>query len=141
MNRLRLILDRILRRPVVTGPYRLYVRPVPAGAMLDVEHYLDSMLITIADNEDLLGLLLEIAEDRGQAREHDGWEPEALLVEKLKSALGYDIPLYGPASARLEKQLRGAALLTGWREWLRSSRPSAPVVPLPAQRREGGAAA
>lgn len=143
MNRIRLILHRIFRRPAVTGPYRLYVRSIPTGSMLDVEHYLDSTLITIADNPDLLDLLLEIAEDRGNAKahQHDGWEPEQLLVEKLKSALGYDLPLYGPASNRLAKALRGAALLTGWREWLKTARPTAPVVSIPAQRREGGAAA
>ncbi|WP_432164918.1 hypothetical protein [Streptomyces sp. bgisy031] len=128
MNRIRLYLHRLFRRPAVTGPYRLYVRPVPAGAMLDVEHYLDAMLVTLADNPDLLDLLLQVADDRGQAREHDGWEPEGLLVERLKDALGFVIPLYGPAAKRLSDQLRAHA-------------PVVPVTLIPRQRREGGAAA
>ncbi|MFD7774320.1 hypothetical protein [Streptomyces sp. NPDC059753] len=128
MNRVRLYLHRIFRRPAVTGPYRLYVRRVPAGAMLDVEHYLDSMLVTLADNPDLLDLLLQLADDRGQARQHDGWEPEGLLVENIKAALGFEIPLYGPAAKRLADQLSSHA-------------PVAPVTVIPRQRREGGAAA
>lgn len=127
MNRVRLYLHRIFRRPVVTGPYRLYVRRTPAGAMLDVEHYLVAMIETIADNPDLMDLLAEIEEDRRNARthRHDGWEPEQLLVEQLTTALGYELPLNGAAVARLAERLRAVA----------------PVVSLPAQRREGGAAA
>ncbi|GAB2731466.1 hypothetical protein [Streptomyces bullii] len=127
MNRIRLYLHRIFRRPAVTGPYRLYIRRTPAGAMLDVEHYLIAVLETLADNPDLLDLLLEMAEDRGRAREHDGWEPEQLLVEKLTLALGYELPLNGDAVARLADRLRAVA--------------PAPAVWLPEQRREGGAAA
>ncbi len=125
MNRLRLILHRIFRRPAITGPYRLYVRRTPAGAMLDVEHYLTAMLTTIADNEDLLALLLEMAEDRGEARAHDGWEPEGLLVEKLTAALGYELPLHGPAVMALADRLAAAA-------------PAEPVV-IPGQRPAGAA--
>lgn len=123
MNRLRLILHRIFRRPAITGPYRIYVRRIPAGAMLDVEHYLTAMLTTLADNPDLLDLLLEMAEDRGQAREYDGWEPEALLVEKLVTALGYELPVYGESVARLAGLLRAVA----------------PVVGIPQQREAGAA--
>lgn len=107
MNRTRLILHRLLRRPAVLSPYRLHIRRIPTGAMLDVEDYLIAMIETIADNSDLLDLLLEIAEDRGNARAHahDGWEPEALLVEKLTTALGYELPLYGKGLKRLAKRL------------------------------------
>jgi hypothetical protein len=126
MNRIRLILWRIFRRPVVTGPYRVYVRRTPTGVMLDVEHYLTAVLETIADNPDLLDLVLAMAEDRGQAREHDGWEPEELLVEKLMAALGYELPVYGGEVTALADRLRALA--------------PAPAVALPAQR-EGGAAA
>ncbi|MFF7142333.1 hypothetical protein ACFZB5_13930 [Streptomyces nodosus] len=130
MNRLRLILHRIFRRPTITGPYRIYVRRVPAGVMVDVEHYLISMIETIADNPDLMDLLVEIEEDRKNARRHahSGWEPEQLLVEKLTTALGYELPVYGGAVAVLAGRLRAAA-------------PAAPVVSLPAQRSESGAAA
>ncbi|MGW1615735.1 hypothetical protein ACWCQZ_41065 [Streptomyces sp. NPDC002285] len=127
MNRIRLILHRIFRTPTITGPYRLYVRRTPAGAMLDVEHYLIAMIETIADNSDLMDLLVEIEEDRRDARahKHDGWEPEQLLVEKLTTALGYELPLNGEAVARLADRLHAVA----------------PVVAIPAQRAEGGAAA
>lgn len=129
MNRVRLILHRIFRRPAVTGPYRVYVRRIPTGALLDVEHYLVAMVETIADNPDLLDLLLEIAEDRGnaEAHRHDGWEPEQLLVEKLTAALGYELPVYGNELAALADRLHALA--------------PASVVSIPAQRREGGAAA
>lgn len=126
MNRVRLYLHRLFRRPAVTGPYRLYVRRTPAGAMLDVEHYLTATLVTLADNPDLLDILLAMADDRGEAREHDGWEPEQLLVEKLTTALGYELPLYGPAAKSLADQLRANA-------------PASTTV-IPHQRREGRAA-
>ena len=127
MNRIRLYLHRLFRRPAISGPYRLYVRRTPAGAMLDVEHYLIAVIETLADNPDLMDLLVEIEEDRKSARahKHDGWEPEQLLVERLTTALGYELPLNGVAVARLADRLHAVA----------------PVASLPAQRREGGAAA
>lgn len=128
MNRFRLNLHRLFRRPAVTGPYRVYVSCTPVGVKLDVEHYLVSMIQTIADNEDLLELLQEIAVDRAQSREHDGWEPEELLVERLTAALGYELPVHGAELTRLGNQLRAAA-------WAMDG------LPVPAQRREGGAAA
>lgn len=127
MNRFRLYLHRLLRRPAITGPYPVYIRRIPTGVMLDVESYLTAMVVTLADNPDLRDLLDEIATDRAQAKEHDGWEPEQLLVEKLCTALGYELPVYGDAVARLADRLSAAA-------------PAAPVVAIP-QQREGGAAA
>ena len=126
MNSLRLAIHRLFRRPAITGPHPVYLRRVPTGVMLDLESYLTSTIVTIADNPDLLDLLLNIAEDRGQAREHDGWEPEALLVENLCAALGYELPVYGDAVTRLADRLKAAA--------------PAPRVSIP-QQREGGAAA
>ncbi|MGW3192160.1 hypothetical protein ACWDBT_30450 [Streptomyces ardesiacus] len=130
MNRLRLYLHRIFRRPAVTGPTRIYVRRIPTGVMLDVEHYLVEVINTLADNPDLMDLLAEIEQDRQNARDHrhDGWRPEQLLVERLTAALGYEVPVYGDAVAALADRLRAAA-------------PVAPVASIPAQRREGGAAA
>ncbi|MET7321469.1 hypothetical protein [Streptomyces sp. NPDC005549] len=130
MNRLRLYLHRIFRRPAVTGPTRIYVRRIPTGVMLDVEHYLVEVINTLADNPDLLDMLAEIEEDRNNARahRHDGWAPEHLLVERLTGLLGFEIPVYGDAVAALADRLRAAA-------------PAAPVLSIPAQRREGGAAA
>ncbi len=128
MNRIRLILHRLFRRPAITGPYRVYVRRTPTGVLLDVESYLIAMVETIADNPDLLDLLMEIAEDRGNAKvhKHDGWEPDALLVENLTAALGYEVPLYGPAVGAFADRLKALA-------------PTAPLA-IPAQR-EGEAAA
>ena len=128
MNRIRLYLHRLFRRPAITGPYSVYVRRIPTGATLDISDCLVAMIETIADNPDLMDLLTEIEEDRKSARahKHDGWEPEALLVEKLCTALGYELPLYGDAVARLADRLRAVA--------------PAPAVVIPAQR-EGGAAA
>ncbi len=127
MNRIRLILHRIFRRPTVTGPFRLYVRRTPTGALLDVEHYLIAVIHTITDNPDLMDLLTEIEEDRRNAHthKHDGWEPEELLVEKLCTALGYELPLYGPAVAGLADRLRACA--------------PAPAVVIPGQREAGAA--
>jgi hypothetical protein len=127
MNRIRLYLHRLFRRPAITGPYRVYIRRIPTGATLDVSDYLVAMIETIADNPDVMDLLTEIEEDRNNARahKHDGWEPEALLVEKLCTALGYELPLYGDAVARFADRLRAVA-------------PAARVA-IPAQREAGAA--
>lgn len=125
MNRIRLILWRIFRRPVVTGPERIYVRRIPTGVLLDVEHYLTRVLTTIADDEELLALLLEYSAGR-EPQGHDGHAPERLLLEQLVRAVGYELPVYGDKVTALADRLRALA----------------PVQPLiiPAQR-EGGAAA
>lgn len=126
MNRVRSAWRRLVaRRPLVTGPFRLYVRRTPTGAALDVEHYLTAVIQTLADNPDLMELLDEIAVDRAEARSHDGWEPEDCLVEKLSIALGYELPLYGDAVARLADRLRAVA--------------PAPAVVIPGQREAGAA--
>lgn len=126
MNRIRLILHRLFRRPAVTGPTRIYVRGIPTGVVLDVESYLVEVINTLADNPDLMDLLAEIEQDRETARQHrhDGWRPEQLLVERLTSLLGYEIPVYGDAVAALADRLRAAA-------------PASPTVSIPAQREAG----
>lgn len=126
MNRIRLYWHRLTRRPAVTSPHAVYIRRIPAGAMLDVEDYLIRTLQTLADNPDLMAMLDEIASDRRMSRSHDRWEPDELLVEQLTAALGYELPLYGDTVARLADRLRAVA--------------PAPAVVIPAQR-EGGAAA
>lgn len=122
--KIRRMIGRLLgrREPAVTGPTQIYVRPIPAGAVLDVEHYLTIVITTLAD--EYLDELMEIAEDRGLAREYDGHEPERLLVEKLTAAIGYELPLYGDAVATLADRLRMAA----------------PAVRIPQQRTQPGAA-
>lgn len=124
MNRIRLYLHRLFRRPAVTGPMRLYTRRVPDGVFLDLEEYFVHVIETIADDEDALSLLMEIVDDRNTAREHDGWEPEKLLMEHLALIVGWEVPVRGQALARLAGRLKAAA--------------PKPVA-IPAQR-EGGAA-
>ncbi|MFF7553627.1 hypothetical protein ACFZA9_12155 [Streptomyces olivaceus] len=126
MNRLRLYLHRLFRRPVVTGPARIYARRIPTGVVLDVEHYLVEVINTLADNPDLLDMLAEIEQDRQSARDrrHDGWRPEQLLVERLTALLGYEIPL-GDQVAALADRLRALA-------------PAEPVT-IPGQRQAGAA--
>ena len=127
MNRIRLAWRHLTaRKPLVDGPFRLYVHRTPAGAALDVEHYLTAVIHTLADNPDLMELLDEIAVDRAESREHDGWEPEDLLVEKLTIALGYTLPLYGDAVGALADRLHALA--------------PARAVRIPGQRSEGSAA-
>jgi hypothetical protein len=48
-------------------------------------------------------------------------------MERLLSGVGYEVPVYGDAVAALADRLRAVA--------------PAPVASIPAQRREGGAAA
>jgi hypothetical protein len=127
MNRIRLILHRIFRRPAFTDPMPIYTRRIPDGLLLDFEAYFAYVVTTIADDPALLDQFMELVEDRGQARDHDGWEPEQLLLEKLATAVGYEVPIRGRALAQLSDRLGAAAL--------------APTVVIPAQRREGGAAA
>ena len=126
MNRIRLYLHRLFRRPAITGPMRLYTRRVSDGVFLDLEEYFVHVIETLADDEDALALFMEIVDDRSTAREHNGWEPEKLLMEHLALAVGYEVPVRGEALARLAEKLKAAA--------------PKPVV-IPAQRREGGAAA
>ncbi|MYU22902.1 hypothetical protein GTY84_13970 [Streptomyces sp. SID8352] len=109
MTRIRLVFHRLFRRPAVTGPYPIYIRRLPTGAVLDMEDYLTAMLTTLADNADLLDLLDEMARDRAEARAHDGWEPEGLYVEQLLAALGYEIPVYGDRVVGLAERLLAVA--------------------------------
>ncbi len=130
INRARLILHRLFRRPAITEPMRINTRRIPDGVLVDLESYFVYVIETIADDPELLDLLMEIVEDRGEAREHDGWEPEALLVEKLAERVGHEVPIRGAALAALADRLRAGV-----------PAPAASVVSIPQQRREGGAAA
>lgn len=129
MNRIRLIIHRLFRRPIVAAPARIYARRIPTGVMLDLEHPLARTLTAIADDEDLLALLLDYAADRAAAAAagHDGHAPERLLLEQIIGAVGYQYPVYGQQVAMLADRLHALA----------------PVVSpaVAAQRREGGAAA
>lgn len=133
MNRIRLILHRLFRRPVITHPMRISTRSLPDGLLLDFEDYFTYVIETIADDEELLALFLELVADRGLARERDGWEPEKLLMEQLAERVGHEIPFRGEALRRLGERLLSAVP--------EPKRETGNVVSIPAQRREGGAAA
>lgn len=125
MNRIRLALHRLFRRPAITEPLRLYTRRVQDGVFLDLEDYFTYVVETIADDEELLALLLEIADDRATSREHDGWEPERLLVERLAERVGHEVPIRGRVLAALAARLAAGV--------------PAPTVAIPAQREAGAA--
>ena len=132
MNRIRLILHRLFRRPVITEPMRISTRQFPDGLLLDFEDYFTYVIETIADDEELLALFLELVEDRGLARGKDGWEPEKLLMEQLAERVGHEVPFRGEALHRLGKRLLSA---------VPKAKPVAGnVVSIPAQRTEGRAA-
>lgn len=109
MNRIRLYLHRIFRRPALTGPMRLYTRRIPTGVLLDLEDYFEHVIATIADDPDAFALFMELVDDRQISREHDGWEPERLLMEKLALAVGYEVPVRGPQLGRLAERLMAGA--------------------------------
>ena len=123
MNSIRLYLHRLFRRPVSTGPVRLYTRRVPDGVFLDLEDYLTQVITTLADDPDALDLLMQIVEDRSLARGHDGWEPEELLMEQLADMVGYEVPVRGKQLTSLAARLLAAA----------------PAPAIPAQREAGAA--
>lgn len=125
MNSIRLYLHRLFRRPVSTGPVRLYTRRVPDGIFLDLEDYLTQVITTLADDPDALDLLMHIVEDRSLARGHDGWEPEELLMEQLADMVGYEVPVRGKQLTSLAARLLAAA--------------PAPAAAIPAQREAGAA--
>jgi hypothetical protein len=126
MNRIRLTLHRLFRRPAITEPMRIGTRRLPDGVLVDLESYFVYVIETITDDPELLDLLMEIAEDRSMARDHNGWEPEHLLVEKLAERVGHEVPIRGKALTALTARLAAGV--------------PAPAVAIPAQR-EGGAAA
>lgn len=113
MNRIRLYLHRIFRRPALTGPMRLYTRRIPDGVLVDLEEYFVHVIETLADDPDAYALFQEVVDDRATTREHDGWEPEQLLVERLAEHVGHEIPVRGEALAQLARKLQAAAPKTG----------------------------
>ncbi|MFD0052980.1 hypothetical protein ACFVHR_04550 [Streptomyces sp. NPDC127168] len=109
MNRLRLALRRLFRRPTPTGPMRFYTRRLPDGVFLDLEEYFEHVITTLADDSEAFALFNELVDDRLESRAHDGSEPERLLMEQLAAHVGYEVPVRGQALARLVKRLSAAA--------------------------------
>ena len=132
MNRIRLAIHRLFRRPVITEPMAVYTRPLPDGLALDLEDYFTYVIETIADDETLLAQFLELVDDRSMARGRDGWEPEKLLMEKLVGGVGCEVRVRGEALRKLGERLLSA---------VPKAKPVAGnVVSIPAQRTEGRAA-
>ena len=131
MNRIRLAIHRLFRRPAITGPMRFYTRRLADGMALDMEEYFTYVVTTIIDDADARELFNEVVTDRELAREHDGWEPERLHMEKLAMYIGYEVPVRGKALRKLGKLLLSA---------VPKPKPVAGnVVQLPGQREAGAA--
>lgn len=131
MNRIRLYLYRLFRRPTITEPMRIHTRRIADGMALDVEDYFTYVVETLADDPDAFALFQEIVDDRALAREHDGWEPEHLYMERLATLVGYEIRVRGGALRKLGERLLSAAPAP--------KTETAAVVSIPSQR-EGRAA-
>jgi hypothetical protein len=120
MTRIRLAWRRLISRPNPTKPMPFYTRRLPDGVLIDLEEYFEHVVTTLADDEDAFAMFMELVEDRKLTREHDGWEPERLCMERLALHVGYEVPVRGKALARLAERLRAAA----------------PVPAVPATRKE-----
>lgn len=129
MNRIRLYLHRLFRRTAVTNSMRLYTRRIPDGVLLDLEEYFTHVVNTLADDGDAYALFQEIVEDRAVSREHDRWEPEQLLMEKLALVVGYEVPVREESLRRLVAKLSAACPKSN----------QGTVVSLPRQRQAGAA--
>lgn len=134
MNRIRLALHRLFRRPAITSDMPIYTRRLPDGMALDLEAYLDYVITTIADDPEARALFDEVVEDRKLSREHDGWEPEDLHLETLGTYLGYEVMVRGKSLKRL-----GDRLLAAFKADAPAPK-AATVVAIPAQRKGGAAA-
>ncbi|MFD8234065.1 hypothetical protein ACFV20_19555 [Streptomyces sp. NPDC059696] len=109
MTRIRLAWRRLISRPNPTKPMPFYTRRLPDGVLIDLEEYFEHVVTTLADDEDAFAMFMELVEDRQMTREHDGWEPERLCMERLALHVGYEVPVRGKALARLAERLRAAA--------------------------------
>lgn len=104
----------------VDGPYRIYVDSLPAGATLDLSHYLTSVLLNLAaiaeeEGESLLADLVNIAElARSAAAQgndsHAVHERDARVEDLLKEvADDGKVPVYGQQVLRLAERLQSIA--------------------------------
>lgn len=100
----------------VTGPFRLYVDPIPTGVELDLSHYLTGVVLNLAaaadeDGEGVLDDLREIAELARSAGSqgsdsHAAHERDARIEELLGEIAGDSkLPIYGGQVARLRDRL------------------------------------
>ena len=104
-------------RTPVDGPFRIHVDPIPAGARLDLSHWLGSVLLNLAaaaeeDGEGLLDELVALSElarsasvqgiDSHAAHERD----DRLTALMLMVADDGCVPVYGGQVLRLAERLR-----------------------------------
>lgn len=109
MNRIRLAVHRLFRRPAITGPMPFYTRRLADGMALDLEAYFTYVVTSISDDADARALFDEVVADREMSREHDGWEPERLHMDKLAMYIGYEVPVRSKALRKLGKRMLAAA--------------------------------
>lgn len=115
----------------VDGPFRIYVEAIPAGAVLDVEAFVEHVVHDVV--ELLLGdtygerfdALIDAQPVDRYIVQRPGDLPFESLVAGLTAAVDTKMPVYGAQVKRLGDRLRAIA---------------APKA-VPAQRTEGGAAA
>ncbi|MFI2078274.1 hypothetical protein [Streptomyces triculaminicus] len=100
-------------RMPVTGPFRVYVDPAPAGVELDVSHMIYALLRQLAedfedDPEGVGAELVAIAEADRASRgpdSHATHERDGLLERLLDSIGGGAVPVYGSQVLRLAQRL------------------------------------
>lgn len=104
----------------VDGPFRIGVTPLPGGARIDINHYLTTVLVSLAelaaeDGETLLHQLRDIAAANAASSGADshGAHERDTLVEQLLAEAGHEgaMSVYGAGVS----QLAAALLVAGRR--------------------------
>ena len=107
-------------RTPVDGPFRIHVEAIPAGATLDMSHYLTSVLLNLASaaEEDGAGLLAELVHISECARQaahqgsdsHAAHERDERVAELLAEVADEGrVPVYGGQVLRLAARLSAIA--------------------------------
>jgi len=114
----------------VTGPHRIYVDAIPAGATLDISAYLETVILALVRDEN--GAMEDIVAadesasfqlSHGNDDSHAGHERDQ-LVQELVERLSPRLPVYGGQVGQLAAALSVIARPKG----------------LPVQRKDGAAA-
>ncbi|WP_367140403.1 MULTISPECIES: hypothetical protein [Streptomyces] len=98
----------------MTGPFRVYVDPTPAGVEIDVSHMIYALLRQLAadfeEDPDGVGEILTdiAAADRAASGpdSHATHERDDLVERLLESIGGGSVPVYGQQVLRLAERLR-----------------------------------
>ncbi|MFJ5804814.1 hypothetical protein [Streptomyces sp. NPDC093093] len=96
----------------VDGPFRVAVKSIPAGAALDVDHYLGTIVLQLAhlaceDPQSLIDELTFIGEREHAAPDSPALHERDAAVQRLIDDVTAEegIPVYGPAVQRLAAAL------------------------------------